>query len=143
MPEYNVYKDIQACIDIFNAKWEILLTPLDTCGSIILKHQDFLQIQNCPYQIPQAIMENYEVWAFKSGQLKKITELHESSVLFDTVAIYLAISQDFVKIEKISLKISSSGQMEISESGKICHCAIEWQNIPGFYHWLVQRLCIK
>ncbi|NMC03999.1 MAG: hypothetical protein GYA24_02245 [Candidatus Lokiarchaeota archaeon] len=38
-PEYNVVQDVPACQAVLAAPWDIVLTPLDTCGTVVLDGQ--------------------------------------------------------------------------------------------------------
>ncbi len=124
MPEYNVKQDIDACRQVFAAPWDITITPLDTCGLVVLKGELYQRVKNCSDPLIQAVIENYRIW-LKRG-LFRINKAFKSksSVLFDTVAIYLAISEDWVKIESLPLQVTDAGITKIDPNGKdlsSCH----------------------
>ncbi|HME51636.1 MAG TPA: nucleoside hydrolase [Candidatus Lokiarchaeia archaeon] len=136
-PEYNVIQDVSACRAVFSAPWEITITPLDTCGTVVLSGEQYEAISRSNDPITASIVENYEIWAFAHGNTKK---LDKSSVLFDTVAVYLAISEDFTAMEMLDLAISDKGMMHVDENGRPVRCATDWRGNCEYEDWLVQRL---
>jgi inosine-uridine nucleoside N-ribohydrolase len=136
-PEYNVVQDVDACRAVFSASWDITITPLDTCGTVILSGDQYAAITQSDDPLATAIIENYETWVFAHGNTKR---LDKSSVLFDTVAVYLALAEEFTEIETIDLVISDEGMMDIDETGRPVRCATAWRDKEAYEDWLVQRL---
>jgi hypothetical protein len=129
------------------------ITPLDTCGIVQLtgeKYQKVLQ-KNSP--LTRALIENYRVWK-KKGLLDKNEGLSEaeidrrvadkvnssSTTLFDTVAIYLAMSTDLVKMERLGIRVTDDGYTVIDDKAKVINCATEWKDLGAFEDYLVRRL---
>ena len=135
--EYNVVQDVDACRAIFAAPWDITITPLDTCGTVILSGNQYAAITGSDDPLPTAIIENYETWAFAHGNTKL---LDKSSVLFDTVAVYLALAEDFTEMETLDLAISDEGMTNIDETGRPVRCAMAWYKKDAYLDWLVRRL---
>jgi len=48
-----------------------------------------------------------------------------SSTLFDTVAVYLAISHDLVKMKRLPVEITDKGHTKVTEGAKSMNCAVE------------------
>jgi hypothetical protein len=63
-----------------------------------------------------------------------------STTLFDTVGIYLAMSTDLVKMEKLGIKVTDDGYTRIDENAKVINCATEWKDLGAFEDFLVGRL---
>ena len=63
-----------------------------------------------------------------------------SSVLFDTVAIYLAISHDLVTLEELPIAVTDDGHTRIDPQGKRVTCAMSWKDLAKFEDFLVDRL---
>jgi len=63
-----------------------------------------------------------------------------SSTLFDTVAIYLAMSSELVKMEKLPIKVDDEGYTRIDEGAKVMRCATAWKDLGAFEDYLVDRL---
>ena len=88
------------------------------------------------------IKENYRLWAKKSviNKILKNDPERNSTVLFDTVAVYLAFSEDLLNIEELKIEITDEGYTIISEKGNTIRCATSWKNKRGFKELLVDRL---
>jgi inosine-uridine nucleoside N-ribohydrolase len=138
-PEWNVKADAKACQTAFKAPWEITITPLDTCGIISLDGARYQRVRNSKDRIASTIIENYRLWSKANHQSGDPAEKH-SSTLFDTVAVYLAISQQLCKMEHLGIEITDDGFTKINPSGKIVNVATEWTNLDAFRDFLVTRL---
>jgi inosine-uridine nucleoside N-ribohydrolase len=151
--EYNVKAFAKEAQKVFTAGWNMTITPLDTCGLVQLKGQKYQKVLNRKSPLTQALIENYRAW-YKQGILNENKDLSEaevnkrvdeklnssSSTLFDTVAIYLAMSTDLVKMEKLRIKVTDDGYTRIDEKGKLINCATEWKDLGAFEDFLVGRL---
>lgn len=143
--EYNVQQDIDACRTVFQSDWKVTITPLDTCGNIILSGDDYALLENqCNNNmIVKNIFENFKIWAQESHQ-KRLLKSKMTSVLFDTVAIYLAFSHDNFKIEEIPIEITDDGRTRQikKDSPKIkkVFVAMKWLEQKKFESLLVDRL---
>ena len=110
--EYNVVKDVPAAKKVFTVPWPMTITPLDTCGLV------------------------------EAGR-KRVTEeklRHSSTTLFDTVAIYLAVSKDLVEMKEVPLRVTDDGFTRVEEGAKKVNCAVKWKDLDGYETWLVERL---
>ncbi|MBT4002989.1 MAG: hypothetical protein HOF10_06700 [Chloroflexi bacterium] len=91
----------------------------------------------------QALIENYRIWK-KSDELadfyKDLDTEEESSILFDTVAVYLAFSDEWLKMEKLGLRVTADGFTKIDDTAKVINCAMEWKDQDAFEDFLVDRL---
>jgi len=133
-PEYNVVKFVQAAQNVFTAPWPMTITPLDTCGIVSLKDQKYQKVFNSELPVTKALIECYRIWA-NGRPIDK-----ESSTLFDTVAIYLALSTNFLVMETLPIKVTDNGLTVIDENAKKMDCATEWKYLGAFEDFLVQRL---
>ena len=141
--EYNVMGNINACKEVFKAEWEKTITPLDSCGNIILSGKNFEQFMNADNSIVNSIKENYEIWA-NSPSIRRLmnsnTKEKKSSILFDTVAIYLAFSEDLMNIENLKIEVTDTGLTKISDIGNEIRCATSWKDVQAFKDLIVNRL---
>jgi inosine-uridine nucleoside N-ribohydrolase len=151
--EYNVKAFVKEAQKVFTAGWDMTITPLDTCGIIQLKGQKYQKVLNRNSPSTRALIENYRAW-YKQGILSREKNISESeltkrvdkklnsssSTLFDTVAIYLAMSTDLVKMEKLPIKVTDDGFTKIDENAKMMNCAIEWKDLGAFEDLLVDKL---
>ena len=151
--EYNVKASVKAAQKAFTAPWPITITPLDTCGLVRLKGDKYQKVRNANNPMMRALMENYWVWQkqglrssnkdLSEAELNKRTDQRvnsSSSTLFDTVAIYLAMTSELVKMEKLGIKVDDEGYTRIDDSAKVMRCATAWKDLGAFEDYLVDRL---
>ena len=137
--EYNVISFIKASRMVFTAEWDMTITPLDTCGMVSLDGDDYKKVLDCNSPITKAVIENYRVWA-KSGNMNEAQAGSRSSTLFDTVAIYLAMSHDLLEMENLGIRVTDDGRTVIDGKAKKINCAMKWKNLDAFENFLVERL---
>ncbi|MFC1603400.1 nucleoside hydrolase [Planctomycetota bacterium] len=151
--EYNVKAFVKEAQKVFTAPWDMTITPLDTCGIIQIKDQKYQKVLRNNSTLTNALIENYRAW-YRQGILNENKDLSEadlnkrvartlnssSSTLFDTVAIYLAMSTDLVKMEKLPIIVTDDGYTRIDKDGKAINCATEWKDLDAFEDLLVERL---
>jgi inosine-uridine nucleoside N-ribohydrolase len=140
--EFNVVRYPFACREVFSAPWNITITPLDTCGLVELKGEKYQVVRNCKTALAQALMDNYQVWTqhYSSGDHQSYDPDEESSVLFDTVAIYLAFAEEFLEMEQLGIRVTDDGYTLLDEDAAVINCAIEWRDLDAFEDFLVRRL---
>ena len=138
--EYNVKKNIKACREVFQAPWEKTITPLDTCGDIVLSGALFERFMECENLVVKSIKENYNIWKKKLIPKLIMVKENQTSVLFDTAAIYLGFSEDLVNIENLKIEVTDRGSTQISEKGNLIRCATSWKDVQAFKTLLVDRL---
>jgi len=138
--EYNVAADPNACQRVFTAPWDMTITPLDTCGFVRLMAQKYRAVRECKDPLVQALIENYRVW------LKGVTESWReelearSSILFDTVAVYLSFSGELLFMERLGVRVTDDGYTVIDDKAKVINCATRWKGLSAFESLLVKRL---
>jgi inosine-uridine nucleoside N-ribohydrolase len=133
-PEWNVVADVKACQKVFTAPWrEMVITPVDTCGVIRLKGRKYQSVCSSCDPLTQAVIANYRIW------LKDKPD-EQSSVLFDTVAIYLAFTEDLLVMENLGIRVSGDGFTVEDPKARTIRCAMEWKDMAAFEDFLVQRL---
>jgi inosine-uridine nucleoside N-ribohydrolase len=132
--EYNVKQEVRACQEVFDAPWlEMTITPLDTCGQVRLRGARYRVIAESPDPLLRAVIENYRLW------LKGKPDL-ESSVLFDTVAVRLAWSTRFLRMEDMGIRVTDDGFTVPDPGRRRVHVALDWTDMDGFEADLVARL---
>ncbi len=151
--EYNVKAFAKGAQKVFTAPWKMTITPLDTCGLVQLKGQKYQKVLKNKSPLTRALMENYRAW-YRQGLRDKNKDMAEaelskrvdqklnssSSTLFDTVAIYLAMSSELVKMEKLGIRVTDDGYTRIDENAKVIKCATAWKDLDAFEDYLVDRL---
>ena len=114
--EWNVKADVKAAQHVFSAQWEMVITPLDTCGLIDLSGDRYRRLRDSANPTAAAVIENYRVWSTSQDPKNKAAESH-SSTLFDTVAVYLAIQHDLCHMEQLGLRVTDEGFTVIHDLG--------------------------
>jgi inosine-uridine nucleoside N-ribohydrolase len=151
--EYNVRAFAKGAQTVFTAPWDMTITPLDTCGLVQLKGPKYQKVLKRNSPLTRALIENYRAW-YRQGILNREKDLSEaelnkrvvqklnssSTTLFDTVAVYLAMSTELVKMEKLPIRVTDDGYTRIDEGAKVIDCATEWKDLDAFEDFLVGRL---
>jgi len=117
----------------------VTIAPLDTCGMVYLTGLKYRKVHNCEDQLLQTLIESYYSWA-EYVEWTKVTPRTVTSTLFDTVAVYLAISEEFLEIEELGVRVTNDGYTLIDKNEKQIRWATKWKNLLGFEDWLVERL---
>jgi inosine-uridine nucleoside N-ribohydrolase len=137
--EWNVRANVAAAQKGLSANWDITLTPLDTCGLVNLDGARYERILRARDPVAETIVENYRLWS-KANKTEAGT-LHHSSTLFDPVAVYLAFSRRFCRMERLGIRVTNDGFTVIDDHAKHMNVATEWKDLDGFRDLLVNRLC--
>lgn len=133
--EYNVCRDTESARKVFSAPWEITIIPLDTCGTIILKGDNFQKVADSQSPLAKVVIENYNIWTNRKHYPKD-----ESSVLYDTLAGYCTWGEDVVEIKTVRLSIDKEGKTNPDENGRPVRCALTWKDKEKFEKSLVESL---
>jgi len=95
---------------------------------------------DCDNVVVKSIKENIEIWKKKIIPKLILTKRNQTSILFDTVAIYLGFSEELLNIEELKIEVTDRGLTQISERGTLIRCATSWKDIQSFKELLVNRL---
>jgi len=133
--EWNVVSDPASCARVFEAAWaSVTLTPLDTCGLVRLGGAKYAAIRASRRPLARAIVENYDLWRHGGD------DEGASSILFDTVAVYLAFARDLVTMQRIGLRVTDDGFTRPDATARPMDVAVDWKHLDAFENWLVERL---
>ncbi len=138
-PEWNVKANPTAAQKALSAKWDITITPLDTCGLVTLDGARYQRMLQARDPVAATVVENYRLWS-KANHNEAGAEQH-SSTLFDTVAVYLACDHHFCKMNRLPIRVTNDGSTVIDDHAKPMNVATKWKNLDGFRDLLVKRLC--
>ncbi|MFO8017880.1 MAG: nucleoside hydrolase [Promethearchaeia archaeon] len=138
--EYNIIADLPAAQQVFQADWNMTITPLDTCGIVTLSGDYLRTLKNAQDPIVNTLLDTYHFWLEHGDPGKRKVSKGKTPVLFDTVAAYLALSEKYLNIEELRIKINHKGLMIIDENGKNIRCATSWKDLNAYKEWLVNRL---
>jgi inosine-uridine nucleoside N-ribohydrolase len=137
--EWNVRAAPQACQAVFQAPWQMTITPLDTCGLVTLAGDQYARVRDAQGPVAGAVIDNYRFWSKHSNPANTAADRH-SSVLFDTVAVYLAFANDLCAMERLNLRVTDQGLTVLDNGAKAMDVATSWKNLDGFRELLVRRL---
>ena len=138
--EWNVRADPQACQKAFTAPWEMIITPLDTCGLVDLTGEKYRRIRDSRDPISVAIMENYRAWQVQKTNSEDTKPEIRSTTLFDAVAVYLAFDQSLCHMETLGIRVTDDGFTVIDPEAKKMSVATSWKDLGAFEDLLVARL---
>jgi inosine-uridine nucleoside N-ribohydrolase len=136
--EYNM-SYVPGAKKVFNAPWHSMaITPLDTCGLVQLKGATFEKLKPSDDSLVQALMENYRIWAKKKG----FEDLKESTILFDTAAVYLADPEQkpLWELEPLHIVVTEKGMTAIDSDGALVNVAARWKDLSGYHSHLLKVL---
>jgi hypothetical protein len=114
------------------------ITPIDTCELAKLSGEDYGRLTSADEPVLQAVLENYRLWSTVWMKTERLPT--ESSVLFDTVAVHLAYSREFLKMESMSLSVTDGGFTVRDPAGAEFDVAIDWVDLDGYHRYLSRRL---
>lgn len=137
--EWNVIMDIPAAQKVFSAKWlSAAITPLDSCGNIRLTGELYSKFFSSKSPYVKGIVDSYKSWLDFNKCPQNLPE--KSSILYDTVAIYMCFARELLKMEPMTISIDDKGFCIPGEKGLPLQCAMDWKDKNAFYEFLVERL---
>ncbi len=143
-PEYNVAAHPKAAAAVFESGWETTITPLDTFGIVSLRGDRFARCRAAVADpLMNVVLQNHDLWCAGTEWVQRlgVESTAESSVLYDTVAVYTAFAEEFLEIETLPIRVDDEGRTIIDEAaGNPLRCATEWRDLDGFLDLLTQRL---
>jgi len=142
-PEWNVKANPAAARALLGAPWvEAVATPLDTCGLVQLKGERYARVRDSKDPLARAVIDAYRAWCPRQEWCAKDPEFvtAKSSTLFDTVAVYLAISRDLVKTETTGVRVTDEGMTVPDPAARPVTWATEWATLDAYEEWLATRL---
>jgi inosine-uridine nucleoside N-ribohydrolase len=138
VPEWNIKAGIPSAQRVFTAAWPMTITPLDTCGLVQIRGEKYGSLLRSTDPLARALLKTYRVWLGKDAARAD----RESTTLYDTVAVYLALSKDknLCVMENLKIRVTDDGFTRIDQVGNAMDCAMEWRDLGGFEDLLVRRI---
>ena len=134
--ENNIVRDLAASKALFSAKWlSFAITTLHSCGNLRLQGEKYQEVKNCKNPATAALLANYRLWSRVGDRFSSC-----SSILYDTVAVYMAFSTEYLKLEKMRLVVDDKGYTRESADGITADVAMDWKDLGAFEDHLVKRL---
>ncbi len=140
--EANVVNSPDSAQRVFEAQWDVTITPLDTCGIVQLEGDKHRRVVESDDPLAAAVIVNYRTWWLNGKAAADDPDLwrRQSSILFDTVAVYLAFANDLCVMEDLPVRVTDDGHTRVEEGAPTVHCATEWKDLGGFEDLLLDRL---
>jgi inosine-uridine nucleoside N-ribohydrolase len=143
--EYNVIADIPACRATLSADWDVTLAPLDTCGFVVLRDERYQTVRTEPTHLMRTVMRNYDEWASKlrdhlASSGFELDAATRSSILFDTMAVWLAYDESLADFEQLPIELDEEGIMRITPGAPEVRAATAWRDRDAFEDHVVERL---
>lgn len=142
-PEWNVHANPAAARALLSAPWlDAVLTPLDTSGVVELKDERYARVRDAEDPLLKALLENYRLWCRHDESCADHPErvATESSVLYDTVAVYLALARDLVRTETLGVRVTDDGLTVVDAARPKMDWATAWKSLDAYEEWLAERL---
>jgi inosine-uridine nucleoside N-ribohydrolase len=134
--EYNVVRDAPAAQAVFSAAWDKTITPLDTCGCVVLEGAHMASLRASTDPLVKAVIQSHDLYCTKLKDLRP----DRSSILYDTVGVYLTFASALLQLEDIAFTVSDDGFTRPDPDGATVHVATEWRDMNAFKDLLVARL---
>lgn len=126
--EYNVMSAEKEFRYLLQNMPDLTITPLDSCGDIYLENERYEQLMKCEDVVGKNVAWDYRRW--KSLDFCR-TQEHCTSILYDTVAVYMALDGSLLEYKKLKLEVNE-GRTVICEKGFPVNIAIRWKDKEGY-----------
>jgi inosine-uridine nucleoside N-ribohydrolase len=153
--EYNVTVDVPACRSVFSVGWDVTITPTDTCGSVVLHGSRYSALRQSKSPLVKTVLRDYQEWCETTlEKMKPILpdELHvpgmfdrNTTVLWETVAVYLAYDESLLEIERLPIHAEDDGRLTVLPGAPAIRVATAWRDgdAEAFADHLVDRLLTR
>jgi len=139
--EWNVASHIGEFRAALAGDWlSFKITPLDTCGLIIIDGQAYQDLKASKSAGLRAVFENYGYWTDLVTWEKPDYFETRTSNLYDIVPIYMAYADEWLEYEPMQIIVDDEGFTRRAEKGASILAAMHWKNVDAFYAHVVQRL---
>jgi len=139
-PEWNVRASVVDAQVLYGSNVPLTIAPLDTCGTIVLTGEDYQLAYRSKNPYAKYLIEQYLVWA---AQPPKYADPHvRSSVLFDTEAITLGLTEKYFDVRTIPVEVNDQGYT-LRRGHRQVRAALFWRDKPGYLHFIAARIAGK
>jgi inosine-uridine nucleoside N-ribohydrolase len=142
-PEWNVKVRPAAARTLLGAAWaEAVLTPLDTSGLVQLRGERYARVRDSKDPLARAVVDAFRAWCPHQDLCARDPEhvTAKSTTLYDTVAVYLAVSRDLVKTGALGVRVTDEGMTVPDTAARPLTWATGWRDLDAFEEWLAARL---
>ena len=140
--EANVANAPAALRTVLEGDWEPSITPLDTCGLVVLGGERYDAVRTSKAAGVPELMENYRVWLPATSWMKDKTIIKDrSSTLFDIVAVSMCFSEEWMQMETMPLEVTDGGMTVVNTAdGRPTRCALKWRDLESYLDHVVERV---
>lgn len=141
--EWNVKSAIPGFRRALEAPWPMLLTPLDTCGVVRLEAAKWAKVLASPDPGARALVDNNRLWCKARPDIcgnDPTRAERDTTVLYDTVAVYLAFSETLVRVEETGVRVDDAGMTIPDPTAPKRRWAVAWTDLGAYEDLLVERL---
>lgn len=131
--EYNVASAEHEFVFFLEHAKNIRITPLDTCGEIILDGKRYQRLLSAEDPVTKTVMEDFFRW--KSLGFVSCNE--ETSVLYDTAAVYMTLNGSLLRYEDLEISVSEGLTIE-TQNGFQVNTATSWIDREAFLEELTK-----
>jgi inosine-uridine nucleoside N-ribohydrolase len=114
----------------------MIITPQDSCSFVKLTGDQYQAIRQSNDPALKALMDNYNIWAKGTTHDPNVA----SSVLFDTVAVYLAYTTKHLVMKNMGIRITDEGVTAPAPDAQHMDVALDWTDLDAFHQYLTERL---
>ncbi len=126
-PEWNIKLDIPAAQAVFRSGVPLTVAPLDATAQVALQAPLRERLFGAHTMLTYQVQSLYELWD------------KETPILFDPVAVALAIDEPFCKMDSLCLEVDDKGMTRLS-SGKPQARVATAIRAEAFLKWYVERV---
>ena len=144
---WQCFLDIAAAQKVFSSAWRsVTVTPLDSCAKVFLCGNWLEKLSNHNSEAVRELGKHYLAWLhiYDCDGTRPLDNtpipFEQTSKLFDTVAVYLAYSEEFLEMSDRSIVIDDRGFMLDSPSGLPCRMATGWRDLDKFRQHLADTI---
>ena len=141
--EWNVRSAVSAFRRMLEAPWAMRITPLDTCGLVRLTGPRWARVLAARDPGTRALVENNRVWCRARPEIcgpDPARADRDTTTLFDTVAVYLAFSDELLRVEETGVRVDDTGMTIPDAAAPKRSWAVEWKDLGRYEDLLVERL---
>jgi len=141
--EWNVKSAIPGFRRALEAPWPMLITPLDTCGVVRLEAAKWAKVLASPDPGARTLVENNRLWCKARPDIcgtDPTRAERDTTVLYDTVAVYLAFSEKLVRVEETGVRVDDAGMTIPDPTAPKRRWAVAWTDLGAYEDLLVERL---
>lgn len=130
---------------LYSAGWEVVSTPLDTCGTATLAGAQFNNWVLHPTPLASVLAQSYLWWTANCDCWFTPGTGNYTDVWFDAVATYIAVSmaptgvlprQSFLEYRNLTVEVTAQGYTVESASGSAVTEALFWRDRSAFLTWV-------